>query len=70
MPYYDFPHNLTHYAIVDSVLNGTLSEAVVDERVADLVRVKMELGKWQRRRHFRKSEARFLCALIIPSFRR
>ena len=44
VPYYDFPHGEYQAGIVASVANGTLSEAVLDARVADVLRVKMELG--------------------------
>jgi beta-glucosidase len=43
-PYYDWPHNVTQGAIVASVLNGSLAGDVLDARVADHVRVRMELG--------------------------
>ena len=43
-PYYDFPHDVIQGALVDCVLNGTLPEAVLDARVSDHVRVRMELG--------------------------
>ena len=44
VPYYDFPHDVYTGAIVASIANGSLSESVLDDRVADLIRVKMELG--------------------------
>jgi beta-glucosidase len=44
VPYYDYPHGLWQQALLESLANGTLPSDVLDARVADMVRVKMELG--------------------------
>lgn len=42
--YYDYPHEVWQASIVDSVANGTLAQEVLDARVADMLRIKLELG--------------------------
>lgn len=42
--YYDFDHETWVQSIVESVHNGTLPLSVLDARVADILRVKTELG--------------------------
>jgi beta-glucosidase len=44
VPYYDWPHVEWQQALLDCLANGTLPADVLDARVADMVRVKMELG--------------------------
>lgn len=44
LQYYDYPHDVYQAAIVDSANNGTLDLAILDSRVADMLRVKLELG--------------------------
>jgi beta-glucosidase len=42
--FYDFSHEDFQAAILGSLANGTLPQAVLDARVTDVLRVKMELG--------------------------
>jgi len=42
--FYDFPHADWSAAIVDAVSTGMLSESILNDRVADVLRVKMMLG--------------------------
>ncbi len=44
MQFYDFPYEEFQSGIVEAVKNGELSQSVLDERVADVLRVKFELG--------------------------
>jgi len=44
MQFYDFPHADWGAAIVDAVSTGMLSESILNDRVADVLRVKMMLG--------------------------
>lgn len=42
--FYDFPHFVWDLFIAEAVEGGMLSESILDDRVADLLRVKMMLG--------------------------
>jgi beta-glucosidase-like glycosyl hydrolase len=42
--FYDFPHIIWDLFIAEAVEAGRLSESILDDRVADLLRVKMMLG--------------------------
>lgn len=42
--YYDYEHPLYEAAIVGSMANGTLATSIVDQRVAEILSVKSELG--------------------------
>ncbi|ELR12579.1 betaglucosidase-related glycosidase, putative, partial [Acanthamoeba castellanii str. Neff] len=44
MQFYDFPHIIWDLFIAEAVEAGRLSESILDDRVADLLRVKMMLG--------------------------
>jgi beta-glucosidase len=42
--FYDFPHFVWDLFLAEAVEGGMLSESILDDRVADLLRVKMMLG--------------------------
>ena len=47
MQFYDFPYDDFQKAVVEAVKNGTLDEAVLDSRVADVLRLKFRLGLFE-----------------------
>ena len=47
MQFYDFPYDDFQKAVVEAVKNGTLNEAVLDSRVADVLRLKFRLGLFE-----------------------
>ncbi|MFI3306360.1 MAG: glycoside hydrolase family 3 N-terminal domain-containing protein [Rikenellaceae bacterium] len=45
--FYDFPYDTFQSSIVEAVRDGILSEKILDERVADVLRLKFELGLFE-----------------------
>jgi len=44
MQFYDFSHEFFQDTIIDLVVSGLLPETTLDSRVADVLRIKLELG--------------------------
>ena len=47
MQFYDFPYDVWQNSIVEAVKDGTLDEKILDQRVADVLRLKFRLGLFE-----------------------
>ena len=47
MQFYDFSHDVWQNSIIEAVKDGTLDERILDQRVADVLRMKFRLGLFE-----------------------